>query len=159
MTTAKRAKTSRARGSHTHGWGSMKKHRGAGSRGGRGNAGSGKRADVKKPNYWKNTKYFGKHGFTKHNASPENAVNVEYFEQNADLMLKEKKASEENGVIVVDATALGITKVIGKGSVSKKFKITVNKASPKAQEVISGAGGTIVLPDQADNVDNSNDSV
>ena len=42
-------KVRKFRGSHTHGYGSKKKHRGAGSRGGRGMAGSGKRADQKKP--------------------------------------------------------------------------------------------------------------
>ena len=39
-----RKKNTRQRGSHTHGWGAKKKHRGAGNRGGRGNAGSGPRA-------------------------------------------------------------------------------------------------------------------
>ena len=52
MTVNKRKKNSRQRGSHTHGWGAMKKHRGAGNRGGRGAAGSGKRADSKKPSIW-----------------------------------------------------------------------------------------------------------
>jgi len=45
-------KVQRYRGSKTHGSGSMKKRRGAGHRGGRGNAGSGKRGDAKKPSYW-----------------------------------------------------------------------------------------------------------
>ena len=52
-----RKKNTRQRGSKTHGCGSMKKRRGAGHRGGRGAAGSGKRGDCKKPSIWKNKKY------------------------------------------------------------------------------------------------------
>ena len=54
-----RKKNSRHRGSWTHSHGEKKKHRGAGSRGGRGNAGSGKRGDAKKPSYWKIKKFSG----------------------------------------------------------------------------------------------------
>ena len=53
------------RGTSSHGWGSKKKHRGAGHRGGKGMAGSGKRADQKKPtilNLYGND-YYGKKGF------------------------------------------------------------------------------------------------
>jgi len=59
----KRKKVTKQRGSKTHGWGAMKKHRGAGNRGGRGMAGTGKRGDAKKPSIQKNKKYFGKYGF------------------------------------------------------------------------------------------------
>ena len=48
MTATKRKKNTRMRAHTTHGWGSMKKRRGAGNRGGRGMAGTGKRAAQKK---------------------------------------------------------------------------------------------------------------
>ncbi len=48
MAINKQKKNVRQRGTKTHGYGSMKKHRGAGHRGGRGNAGSGKRGDKKR---------------------------------------------------------------------------------------------------------------
>lgn len=62
----KRKKSERYRGSQTHGGGAKKKRRGAGNRGGRGMAGSGKRADQKKPTILKNygNSYFGKRGFS-----------------------------------------------------------------------------------------------
>ena len=63
MVVNKRKKNSRQRGSTTHGFGSKKKHRGHGSRGGSGLAGTGKRADAKKPSFWHDTEYFGGHGF------------------------------------------------------------------------------------------------
>src|SRR3989344_7659480 len=71
MAINKRKKNSRQRGSKTHGWGAMKKHRGAGNKGGTGNAGSGKRSDTKKPQNWKDPKYFGKHGFKFHGKTEE----------------------------------------------------------------------------------------
>ena len=54
MSVNKRKKNTRMRAKTTHGYGSMKKNRGAGNRGGRGMAGSGKRADQIKPTILKN---------------------------------------------------------------------------------------------------------
>lgn len=58
----KRRKSSRFRGSHTHGRGGKKKARGSGHRGGFGMAGSGKRGDQKKTQILKlgMETYFGK---------------------------------------------------------------------------------------------------
>ena len=53
MVVNKRKKFSRQRGGHTHGWGSKKKHRGSGNRGGKGMGGTGKRADQVKTLIWK----------------------------------------------------------------------------------------------------------
>ena len=47
MTVNTHKKARKLRGSRTHGWGSPKKHRGAGSRGGVGMAGSGKKGQQK----------------------------------------------------------------------------------------------------------------
>ncbi len=63
MTThKKRKKSTRFRGSHTHGRGGKKKARGSGHRGGFGMAGSGKRGDQKKTKILKKGMdlYFGK---------------------------------------------------------------------------------------------------
>jgi len=49
MTVHRRKKNKRMRGAKTtHGYGAKKKHRGSGNKGGKGMAGSGKRADQKK---------------------------------------------------------------------------------------------------------------
>ena len=48
MTVNRRRKSSRGQGSVTHGWG-KNKHRNSGSRGGYGNAGTGKKAQAKSP--------------------------------------------------------------------------------------------------------------
>src|SRR3989344_7248475 len=78
MPANRRKKDSRLRGSHTHGWGSKKKHRGSGHRGGKGNAGSGKGGDAKKPSYWGIKNYYGKHGFHSHTrALEQTGINIE----------------------------------------------------------------------------------
>ena len=60
----KKKKVIRKRGTETHGHGSSKKRRGAGHKGGRGKAGSGKRGDAKIMKVTKGNKnYLGKHGF------------------------------------------------------------------------------------------------
>src|SRR3989338_6949990 len=62
MRLKKRTKSSRYRGTHTHGRGFKKKARGSGHQGGKGMAGTGKRGDAKKTlilNLYGNN-YFGK---------------------------------------------------------------------------------------------------
>jgi large subunit ribosomal protein L15 len=146
MVVYKRKKYSRQRGSHTHGWGAMKKHRGAGNRGGRGNAGSGKRSDCKKPRYWVDQKYYGKHGFIKKNIKFDvTPVNIGYLEEHLNNFMKEKKVMEENGVYVVDLKVLGYNKLLSTGKLTKKFKITADFASSKAIEKVKQAGGEVII--------------
>ena len=128
--TYKRSKSSRHRGSHTHGGGAMKKRRGAGSRGGRGNAGSGKRGDVKKPSYWKDKNYFGKQGFSPINKKVVNAINLSDLDKyEGEVNLKE----------------MGYHKLLGAGNLTKKLTIKVDYASKKAVEKVESAGGKVLL--------------
>lgn len=137
MVVNKRKKFSRQRASHTHGWGSKKKHRGAGNRGGRGMAGSGKRGDAMKTLYWKDKKYFGKHGFKKKGVKKEiNAINICDIEEKLDRFLKEG---------VVDLGKLGYNKLLGSGKVTKKLKIKVDSASAGVVEKVKKAGGEVIL--------------
>src|SRR3989338_7387915 len=95
MTINKRKKNDRQRGSKTHGWGAKKKHRGQGNRGGRGMAGTGKRADSKKPSIWKED-YFGKHGFVSKTPKIKiNAVNVNFIEQHIGKFLSDNLVKKE----------------------------------------------------------------
>ena len=145
MVVNKRKKNSRQRGSHTHGWGAMKKHRGAGSRGGRGMAGTGKKGDAKKPSIWKNKKYFGKYGFKKKGIIKKiNAVNLNYFEEKADMLLANKLITKEGEVYVIDVSKLGFNKILGYAKLGKKFKITADSFSKEAAEKIKAAGGEVI---------------
>ena len=142
----KRKKNSRQRGSFTHGWGEKKKHRGAGHRGGRGNAGSGKKGDAKKPSFWKNTKYFGKRGFTSLNKEKISSINISMLEQQKENFLNTDHANKSGDTIVINLTALGYDKLLGAGNTTTKFEITINKSSKKAITKIEETGGTVKLP-------------
>lgn len=145
MAVNKRKKFSRQRGSHTHGWGSKKKHRGAGSRGGRGMAGTGKKGDAKKPSIWKNVKYFGKYGFKKKGIIPEiKPVNLIYFEQKLGSLLANKLISKENDLYIIDVAKLGFNKVLGYGKLTKKYKILAPLFSKGASQKIKAAGGEAI---------------
>lgn len=146
MVVRKQKKSKRQRGGTTHGWGAMKKHRGAGNRGGRGNAGTGKKADQTKPSIWKED-YFGKKGFKNKNCPRKLIpVNVSYFEEHLNRLLNEKKAHEEKGFIVVDADKLGM-KILGDGKVMKKFRFTATDITEKAKAKIKEAGGEVIVRD------------
>ncbi len=146
MVIRRRKKVVRQRGSGTHGWGSKKKHRGAGSRGGRGNAGRGKRGEQNKPSIWKNTKYLGKYGFKIKKRKNVRSINVSDIEKGISTKFDLK---EKSGFIVVNLKELGYDKLLGSGKVTKKFKITASSASKSAVEKINKAGGEVILPKEA----------
>ena len=127
----------------THGGGSKKKRRGAGNRGGRGMAGSGKRADSKKPSIW-NQKYFGKFGFVSKNARKINAINIGYLEENINK-LPQDVVSKGNEFFSVDLEKLGFNKLLSNGKVTNKYKVKVSYASKKAIEKIKNNGGEVIL--------------
>ena len=129
----KRKKNTRQRGSHTHGWGAKKKHRGAGNRGGRGMAGSGKRADQKKPSIIKEYglhEYFGRHGFKRPLKTRKMIKTINVGDLNFD---KEEVNLQEHGY----------DKLLGSGALNRKYIIKVKKFSKRAKEKIEKAGGEI----------------
>ena len=141
-----RKKNSRQRGSHTHGWGSMKKHRGAGNRGGAGNAGSGKRSDSKKPSFWKNKTEEGKYGFVNRGRhKPVKSINTLTLERKLSEYLSKNFAKEENGGISINLLSAGYSKLISKGKVCKKMFVTCDSASSKAVKEIESLGGSVTL--------------
>ena len=104
MTTTKRKKVVKYRGSHTHGGGSKKKRRGAGNRGGRGLAGSGKRAHHHKQRIFKifGKDYFGKQGFVNKTRKPSKGVNISFLETHLEKLKAEKLLTEKEGFLEVD---------------------------------------------------------
>ena len=129
-------KVQRYRGSKTHGSGSMKKRRGAGNRGGRGNAGSGKRGDAKKPSFWKNKQLKPKTKLLL-------GINVSDLDRKLSYWLSKGKISNDNGVYVVDLSKLGFKKLLGSGSVKNKYKVLCESATEKAIEKIKSLGGEV----------------
>ena len=129
-----RTKTKKFRGSMTHGKG-KKAGRGAGLRGGRGNAG------LLKHRYMHMVKnmpdHFGKHGFKRHQsiAKRNKTINIGQLEDNFP------------GKNEIDLTKEGFDKLLGGGRLNKKLKIKVNEASEKAIVKIREKGGEIILPE------------
>ncbi len=148
MTTHKRKKVVKYRGSHTHGGGAKKKRRGGGHRGGRGMAGTGKRADSKKPSINVMT-YFGKHGFIKKNAELVRAINLDYFEAHADALVAQHKAEKKADGYHINLPHLGYDKLLGAGKATRKYHFTARSASAGVVEKVKEAGGSITLLEQA----------
>lgn len=145
MTTNRRKKTVRFRASRTHGVGT-KKARGAGNRGGRGMAGTGKRADHKKPtiiNKYGNT-YFGKKGFIPATTIKYKSINIEVLDKKIDSLVKKGKAELKANVYTIDLSKIKTGKLLGTGNTKKKMKITVERASKRAIEKIKKSGGEVI---------------
>ena len=138
MTTNRRKKNVKQRGHHTHGWGHKKKHRGAGNRGGRGMAGSGKRADQKKISILQKygTKYFGKYGFKIKNKKELKTINIYEIDKSGQDLLDLKNY-----------------KVLGTGNITRKVKVIADKFSKKALEKIKKAGGEGIVKGEANELD------
>ena len=119
------------RGSFTCGYGSKKKHRGKGSKGGKGYAGSHKHHMTYIAKY--EPDHFGKHGFYSRKEK-ENAINVEEVE---------KMEGNE-----INLTEKGYGKLIGKGRITKAKTVTVAKASKQAKEKMEKAGGSLNLSEE-----------
>lgn len=144
MVTTKRTKDSRYRGSKTHGCGSMKKRRGAGHRGGRGAAGSGKRGDAKKPSIWKGD-YFGKKGFVSKKPDVNiKSINIKEIEIKIPSWIEKGLIKENKGVFEIDLNIFGYGKLLSTGNVTRKLKIKVKTFSAASEEKIKKAGGEII---------------
>jgi len=132
----KRKKVVKQRGSKTHGYGSKKKHRGAGSRGGRGMAGGGKQKK-----FWmiKNMPgHIGRRGFKtlrerKVSAGKPKAINLRDIEMLA------------AGAKELDISKLGYGKVLSAGTISGPVTIKAESFSKAAKEKIEKAGGKAVV--------------
>src|SRR3989344_3992935 len=137
MIDRKRKRKSKLRGKRTFGSGDTKNRRGAGSRGGKGKAGS------KKHKFSIYYVYAGKI-LRRLKAKPKGRiVNVEYLGQKLEQLAKEKKIGQENGLFVVDAKKLGFYKILGKGTLTRKMLVRNALVTSKAREKIEAAGGKI----------------
>ena len=129
-------------GSRTRGRG-HKKGRGAGLRGGRGNAGCHK---TKRIMYERVGRVWGAHGFK----SPQtvvmanNAINLKVIEENASEWVEQGNASKKGKTVSIDLKEMGYDKLLGTGVPSQAYKITISAASAKAVEKVEAAGGEII---------------
>ena len=125
----------------THGWGARKKHKKSGHRGGKGMAGSGKRADQKKTLVTKlyGHKYFGKQGITSKSTQKDKTQKINLRDISLYLEKYGKKTSKGFEINLKDY------KILGTGEVKHKLIITAKQASQSAIDKIIKAGGEITL--------------
>jgi large subunit ribosomal protein L15 len=128
-----RKKTKKFRGSMTHGRG-KKAGRGAGLRGGKGNAGLNKHRFMYMVKNMPN--HFGRHGFKRPQSivKKDNIINVGKIEE----LFPNKKD--------IDLEKEGFDKLLGGGTVKNSIRIKVNQASEKAIEKIKEKDGEVILP-------------
>ncbi|MFY9717346.1 MAG: uL15 family ribosomal protein [Thermoplasmata archaeon] len=137
------SRTRKFRGLRTHGRG-IKAGRGAGKQGGRGNAGLHKYKFKSMLIYAPD--HFGRHGFKR----PEKmiahplSINVGELEAFVPVLEAAGALSRDGPTYVADLEKIGVTRLLGSGSVSRPWKVRVAHASEHAQEKV-----TVVTEDAA----------
>ena len=135
-------RTSKLKGNRTHGRG-KKAGRGKGKRGGRGNAGLHKHKYI---TYLKNMPgHFGRHGFKRPQCTSFQAItiNIKDIEESFDTMVNDNIIREEDGTFVVNLKGMRVDKLLGTGTPTRAYRITVNSTSSSAADKIAEAGGEI----------------
>ncbi len=133
-------KIRKKRGTRTQGWGRVGQHRRTGSKGRR-NPGRHKALWSYVIKY--EPDYFSKVGFTSPKSLRYEAkiINVGTLDGIAAKLSTEKQEDKT----VVDLTALGYTKLLGTGKITKPLIIKVASCSKSATEKVKNAGGQVLM--------------
>jgi len=144
MVVRRKKKVRKFRGKRSYGYGSHKKHRGGGSRGGRGKAGLHKHK-------WSYTvkyapEHFGKRGFKRPSAVVKEikTINLKELDQIAEKLLEQKLAEKEDNKIKINVLKLGYEKVLGSGKVTKPLIVEAKYFSKQAIKKLENAKGKAV---------------
>ena len=134
-----RKKSTRTRGSNSHGWGFRQKHKGHGNKGGFGKSGTGKRADLDKQRALesddrKKKRYFGKQGLTSRGTAIAKYEKINLYAIKDNLFVKDGCKID-----------LGKHKILGHGD-GFKAEIKALAATASAIAKMEKAGGKIILP-------------
>ncbi|BDC35398.1 MAG: 50S ribosomal protein L15 [Candidatus Methanoliparum thermophilum] len=140
-------KTSKYRGSRTCGCGNSKRGRGAGNRGGHGNAGSFKHHKVRAK---KMGLTFGKYGFKRppSQVSQEKTINVGDLDYLIPQLLSKGLIKDEGDYLHIDLSTISVDKILGSGQLKyseKKLRVIAKNFSERAVEKIKKLGGEVIL--------------
>ena len=121
-----------------------KKGRGAGLRGGRGNAGSHK---TKRVMYERVGRVWGRSGFTRPPAvvAASAVLNLKLLEESLDRRVTDGSATQKGKEFSVNLGPLGFDKLLSTGDLSRPCTITVSAASARAIQKVEAAGGEVQL--------------
>ncbi len=141
-----RHRTEKYRGRRTHGRG-KKAGRGAGLRGGKGNAG------LHKHKYLYTVKYdpyhFGRHGFKRHAPKKDVVtINVGSLQTELPKLIEYGLAKKAEKGMVIDLTNSKYNKLLGGGSIKTPLTIRVAEATAIARQKVEAAGGKVETPAQ-----------
>ena len=149
------SKKQRQRGSRTRGAGSGKNRRGAGHRGGRGNAGRDKHEiHGQDP--------LGKHGFKRPETVQESVceIDVQTIDEDIGLYVERGVAEETDWGyrvdvrdVVDDGYKADVVKVLGTGDVRRQLEVTADAFTAEARELIEAAGGDAIVSERAEQPD------
>ncbi|MBA3044719.1 MAG: 50S ribosomal protein L15 [Candidatus Thermoplasmatota archaeon] len=144
-----RKRTEKYRGSRTHGRG-KKGGRGAGLRGGKGNAGLHKHKHTYMVKYAPD--HFGRHGFKRHASLKDDkvTVNVGVIQSDLSRFVEYGLAKKEGDVMVIDLTKSKYSKLLGGGNIKMPVTIRVHEVTAKAREKIEAAGGKVEAEEKSD---------
>lgn len=134
MVVRRAKKIRKKRGSRTCGYGMSKKHRGGGSRGGRGRSGM-----LKQKKTWmvkNDPNHFGRHGFK----VPVKARNIVKSINLRDLDILARK----NNKTEIDISEFGYDKILSTGYLTQPLTIKAKKVVERAKQKIEEAGGKVL---------------
>jgi large subunit ribosomal protein L15 len=134
-------KTRKMRGTRTVGWGRVGQHRKSGQR--------GERRSGRHKHLWSyvlryEPDYFSKKGFYSPRRQKIQAVNVGALEDLATQLSAAQALPERDGLTLLDLDSLGITKLLGMGTLAKPFSIKVSSYSQSAAKKVDEAGGKLI---------------
>lgn len=129
-------------GSRTHGRG-KKAGRGAGKRGGRGNAGLHKHKYITTVKFMPD--HFGRHGFKRPQCviGSKLTINLFLLDEKIDRLLKEGSIKKVKNNYEIDLDKLGYDKLLGSGNITKPVNVKIKEATEKAISKVKNAGGNI----------------
>ena len=144
MVVRRRKKLKKRRGRGT-GYGSHKKHRGGGSRGGRGLAGLHKHKRMTAIKYMPD--HFGKKGFKRpvKTIKEVKTINLKDLDSRVEELLKEKKITKNKEGIKINLTELGYDKLLGTGQVKHKLIVEAKYFSKNAVKKLEDVKGKAIV--------------
>ncbi len=149
MVVRQRKKKNRLRGQRSHGKGDTKNKRGAGCRGGRGNAGS------KKHKRFNHMDRFGTKRKLKtkqlRRQRPElKVINLDDLNARLQKLEMQNKLEKEAGFVLVDGEKMDLDKLLSRGTLTFKVKVKNLGLSKKAIEKIEAAQGQVEMEVEAE---------
>ncbi|MFX1287216.1 MAG: uL15m family ribosomal protein [Promethearchaeota archaeon] len=147
------------RGTRTQGYGKVGQHRKAGQRAGKGKTTQWKKS--KKSYYLKQKELgfpdpdwnLGKRGFKRPQDIKRiyhiNTLNIKELDSKIEDLTLNNIAIKSGNTYSINLKDINIQKILGRGEITKKVNLTVEKASKRAIEKIESAGGKVTLLSEA----------